>query len=551
MAGNLVRFITLSTGKVVNVGNFGLNTGLEITTKFGALYVGKIVNGVQTDLYNPYTKAEIRELRFLATGIDDNNFTWPPHTSSNGFLITPFLSCIKNVGGTAQYVTMWPFSGRDAYAKFITGDFGIFINGVNSAGRVWADRQHISGWANFNFDTNATSITGEWNGLLANGTNWPYDTSDSYSTPTIEQLTERSESLPGGAGVSHDDDGNPYGGNTSTFGGGDGAGDDAGIDDITKMPVPDIPNVSITGCGFIKIYNPSKSQLVSLSSFLWSSAFDLDSFKKLFSDPMEAIIGLGIVPVNPSVGGSANVKFGDVDSGVSMPVCNNQYVQKSMGSVNIKKYVGCFMDYSPYTTIQIYLPYIGIRELSPDDVMNDTVSVTYNIDVLSGGCAALISTSGKGLLYQYNGSCIANVPLSAINYSGAIQNAVSALGSVATTVVGAATGAAPIAAMGVAGLAANAANTAVNSKPNIQRSGTMGGAAGLMSAQKPYLIINRPRLSVPDKLNTFTGNTCNVTMKLNACKGFTMVDYIILTSLPCMENERDELMNILKGGVIF
>lgn len=556
MSSNLVRFITLSTGKVVNVGIFGFGMYTSVTTKFGALYVGKITGGVQTHLYNPYTKAEIRELRFLATGVDNDNFSWPPTASNDCYIIVPFLSCMQDVSGSAQYVTMWPFntSGTPTY-KFITSgipNLGIFINGVNPAGLAWADRTPASGThANFNFDTSATSITGEYGGYMSTGTEYPYDNSSAYVSPSIETLSERAEQIPGGGGISYDDDGNPYGGNTSTFGGNDGAGDDAGIDDITKIPVPDIPSVSVTGCGFIKIYNPSKSQLLALSSFLWSSAFDIDSFKKLFSDPMEAIIGLGVVPVSPSIGGSANVKFGDVDSGVSMPVVNNQYIQKNMGSVSVKKYVGCFMDYSPYTSIQIYLPYIGIRELSPDDVMNDTIQLDYNIDVLSGGCAALISTSKKGLLYQYNGSCIANIPLTAINYSGSIQNAVSALGSVATTVVGAVSGAAPLAAMGVAGLATSAANTAVNSKPQIQRSGSMGGAAGLMSSQKPYLIINRPRMSVPDKLNTFSGNTCNVTMKLSGCKGFTMIDTIHLSGMKCTNDERDELMNILQQGVIF
>ena len=105
--------------------------------------------------------------------------------------------------------------------------------------------------------------------------------------------------------------------------------------------------------------------------------------------------------------------------------------------------------------------------------------------------------------------------------------------------------------LGVAGLATSAANTAVNSKPQVQRSGSMGGAAGLMSSQKPYLIINRPRMSVPDKLNKFSGNTCNVTMKLSACTGFTMIDTIHLSGMKCTDNERDELMNILRQGVIF
>lgn len=332
-------------------------------------------------------------------------------------------------------------------------------------------------------------------------------------------------------------------------GGGDG---DPNLDPNAPNPLnePDLPDIGAVDAGFITMYNPSKAQLKSLANFLWSSAFDIDSFKKLFADPMQCIIGLGIIPVQPTLAGSKSVTFGDVDSGVSMPYLSNQFVIKQMGSVTIKKYIGCFLDYSA-TQIQIYLPYIGIRDLSPYDVMGDTVSVSYHIDCLTGGCAAIISTAKHGIMYQFNGNCIANIPLTAINYSGAIQNAVSAVGSLATTIVGAATGAAPVAAMGAASLAATAANTAVNSKPVFQRSGTMGGAAGLLSIQTPYVIINRPRLAVPANLNTYTGNTIYMEMKLSKCKGFTQVEQIKLESVSCMANERNELYSLLKEGVIF
>lgn len=345
------------------------------------------------------------------------------------------------------------------------------------------------------------------------------------------------------------DNDNPFGPIISDGGGGDGDGDEAGIDEITKMDVPDLPTIDVNSCGFITTYSPTLGQLQALANFLWSSAFDIDSFKKLFTSPMECIIGLGIVPVEPEYTGAETVKFGDVSTGVSMVKCK-QYARKSCGSVSIKRYIGSFLDYSPYVKISIYLPYIGIRELSADDVMNDTVSVDYNIDVLTGGLAAIVSTSKKGVLYQYNGNCITNVPLTSINYSQAIQNAVSAVGSIATMTVGAVTGAAPIAAMGATSLATQAANTAINSKPTVQRSGSMGGSAGMLSVQTPYLIINRPKLSVPDKLNKFTGNTYNVTRKLSTLRGFTMVDYIHLDGIPCTENERKELLSILKEGVI-
>lgn len=340
-------------------------------------------------------------------------------------------------------------------------------------------------------------------------------------------------------------------GGSSITGGGDGAGTAAGVDEIDKAEIPPLPTLSAVSTGFITVYNPTSSQLSSLSSYLWSNAFDIDTFKKLYTDPMECIIGLGIIPVQPTLGGSKSVKFGSVDTGISMPYLGSQWVEVSCGAVDIKKYIGSFMDYAPYVKCSLYLPYIGFHELSADDVMGDSISVTYHVDCLTGGLTAYVYVGGKGIMYQYSGSCIANVPVSAANWSGAIQNAVSAAISGGMTLVGAATGAAPLTMAGMSGLATSAANTALNSKPEIQRSGAMGGSSGLMGYQKPYIVIQRPRPSIPSDLASMTGYNLNMTMNLGKVKGYTMVDTVHLEGISCTEKEKSELESILKKGVIF
>lgn len=343
---------------------------------------------------------------------------------------------------------------------------------------------------------------------------------------------------------------NPYGeGGSATVGGGDGAYGDPDATDPAE--IPDLPSISAADLGFITMYNPTAAQLKALSEFMWSGAFDLATYKKLFSDPMQSIIGLAIVPVQPAIGGFKNVKFGTIDSGVGMNYLSTNYVKLDCGSVSIDKYVGCFMDNEPYTKISIYLPFIGIRQISADDCMGRSLHVVYNIDVLTGACACFIEVSGKGVLYSYNGSCITNVPLTAVNFSGAIQNAVSAIGSAIGIAAGVVTGAAPVTAMSIAGLATSAANTALNSKPQVQRSGNLGGSAGIMSIMTPYVIIERPNMSVPNKVQKFVGQTSNITMYLGDCSGFTMCEYVHLDNLNATSEEIVEIESILKQGVIF
>ena len=356
------------------------------------------------------------------------------------------------------------------------------------------------------------------------------------------------ETIAGSGAIEYDED-NPYGEEgTSNIGGGDGAFGNP--DAVDGAEIPDLPTISAADLGFITMYNPDAAQLKSLSDFMWSGAFDLVTYKKLFSDPMQSIIGLAIVPVQPSVAGSKSVKFGTIDSGITMNYLSTNYVQMDCGYVDVDKYVGCFMDNDPYTKISIYLPFIGIRQLSADDCIGRSLHVVYNIDVLTGACACFIEVSGKGVLYSYNGSCITNVPLTAVNFSGAIQNAVSAIGSAIGIAAGMATGAAPITAMSIAGLATSAANTALNSKPTVQRSGNLGGSAGIMSIMTPYVIIERPRMSVPNKIEKFVGQTSNITMYLGDCKGFTMCDYVHLDGLNATSEEIVEIESMLKAGVI-
>lgn len=319
--------------------------------------------------------------------------------------------------------------------------------------------------------------------------------------------------------------------------------------EIDPTAVPELPSVSIANSGLITIYNPTLAQLQNLGAFLWSGVFDPDSFKKLFADPMEAMIGLAIVPAIPSTAGSKNIRFGNVDSGVSAAYFNTQYVNFKCGSVTINKQVGSFLDYDA-TKISLFLPYIGFRELAATDVMGASISVEYNIDILNGSCAAFVVHSSRGVIYAYNGSCITNVPLTAANYSGAIQNAVSTVASGVGVLAGMATGAAPVTMASAASMLTAGANTIMSTKPNIQRSGNLGGSAGMLTAKRPFVIIERPNYSVPDYYQNYEGRMCNKTAKLGSLSGFTMVDTVHLDNVDATTSEITEIEAMLKAGVI-
>ena len=81
----------------------------------------------------------------------------------------------------------------------------------------------------------------------------------------------------------------PYSeGGESDTGGGTGNFDGTSVD----IDFASLPTLSAVDTGFISLYNPTLAQLQSLANYMWSDLFDLDTFKKLFGDPMQAILGL-------------------------------------------------------------------------------------------------------------------------------------------------------------------------------------------------------------------------------------------------------------------
>lgn len=202
-----------------------------------------------------------------------------------------------------------------------------------------------------------------------------------------------------------------------------------------EIPVPELPTVTVDNTGFISLYSPSIAQLKSLASYLWASTgLDLDTFKRIFTDPISTILGLTIVPVTPTTSGSSNVVLGNVSTGVSMPRISNQYVQFDCGTLNVNEFWGGYLDYSPYTSLEIYLPFIGTKPLNIDDVMGHTIHLVYNIDLLSGACCAIIE-SARRVLYQFIGQCSCSVPVTGRDMTNLINGILSVVGAGAGTFV--------------------------------------------------------------------------------------------------------------------
>lgn len=383
-----------------------------------------------------------------------------------------------------------------------------------------------------------------------------------------------------------------------------------GTFDDESDPIPDspLPTISAANTGFTRIYNPSLSQVQALARYLWTDPDVIQTIwnhiKQFFENPMEAIIGFNLVPVPVPDGGIENFALMYIDTGVSMTVAANQFVDLDCGTVELKRYYGSALDQSPYTKVSCFLPYIGTVNLNTDEVMGTTLQVKYRVDIVSGSCVAKIFVDGN-CLYQYSGHCAITIPISSADFSSYVSAAIS-VGKLAAAAITAGAGAAMAAGVAEAsqqtnqvvtttqvtntarnpatgrqittgttttvqtrespadqsstqasfsGLSPqNVANTVgaiMSSKPHIEHSGSFSGNSGYLGVRRPFLIIERPNMCMPANYQALNGFPAMITMELSSCKGFTRIQQVQLTGMGRATNpEQAEIMELLKSGVI-
>lgn len=320
------------------------------------------------------------------------------------------------------------------------------------------------------------------------------------------------------------------------------------VPDVTPTPAP--PAISGGGgsaTGLANLYNPTLAQVKEFSRWLWGSdGLNLDQLKKLLQDPMQAIIGLHVMYATPTTGANRDIQVGYINSGVASKIVTEQYTEIDCGTVAINEYFGDARDYSPFTQVYCYLPFIGIVELNADDVVNSTLGIKYKIDVLTGCCLAQLTVKKYGLdavLYTYTGNCAVQMPITSGNYLSTVS---SLLGAVVSGAAAVATGGAlaPVAI----GAAANALGG--GARASVAMSGSLGSNAGAMGIRKPYLIIKRVESADADGYNEFYGYPTNKRVNLSQLTGYVRVKDINLSGTNATEDEQNEIVTLLKEGVI-
>lgn len=360
----------------------------------------------------------------------------------------------------------------------------------------------------------------------------------------------------------------------SENGGGDGTLDwssDTIVDDSTTILTPAITGeVGGVGTPLYNVYylgiNPNTT-LANLHNYMWSSNF-LDAITKANADVRQSIISLHALPYICTTGSNdEHITMCGKDTGVLATVGVPQKEEFDLGSVQVSKFYGSYLDYSPYTSVSIYLPFIGTRELPIDQVMGKTINVKYTFNNYDGNCMARVFADGD-LIDCYNGQCSLTYPLTGLDYSQKLSGEIMKIGGIAAMGAGllsmggalyagakiglVATGAAlspgaHMLGMGTLGAATGAINA---NKSNIYHSSSLGGSISWFSYRTPYITIISPRLAQPRHRNGIAGKATCRTVKVSDLSGYNQFADIHVDQVICSDTEKELIKKALEGGFI-
>lgn len=306
------------------------------------------------------------------------------------------------------------------------------------------------------------------------------------------------------------------------------------------------------------------------------------------SNPNDYIIGAYGVPFNvfyTDPGHTAQaIKIGPVTlpnaKGLEVDTVNS--FVRDCGSVTIGGY-GNFLDFEPYTQIELYLPMCGTVKLDPAQVVGRSINVVYYYDILTLSCTACVFRDDDMLITTASGDIGAKLPLTAArmgDYQYSIhtlenamtQNSVNAALGIATGIMsfpgeGSGAGTQMQAATNITGNLITSAIKAdqlayefTHKQPQIGVCSSPSGAVAQWIAQlRPWLFIKRCEMLSSYNAAVYShtvGNACCKNGHLGSFSGYTIAAAADLSGVTtkggtyaATEEEKNAIRKALTTGI--
>lgn len=240
-----------------------------------------------------------------------------------------------------------------------------------------------------------------------------------------------------------------------------------------------------------------------------------------------------------------NVSIGNLEGSVTH--VRGRYTKQNgqralkIAEMNIQRKFNNFMDYEPYTTMQMYIPYIGYTSVPTHEIVGKKVSVWFKIDFDNGVLTATIENEDH-IIITTQGEIGINIPIGSSNaneiFRNRISSAVGLIGSVATD--------------NPLGFAKSMTNMVLSSQQRFQTRGTISATqnSNILPASV-FLLITYPNpIEIDENYNKIVGKPLNDYRTLSTLTGFTIVGDVHLEKFKdCTSEELNIIDSLLRNGV--
>lgn len=320
------------------------------------------------------------------------------------------------------------------------------------------------------------------------------------------------------------------------------------------------PQLDVDGC---RQYGMSLYDINVLMNKMMGSDLDLSS---LFVDYMDFISSIRAYPFeveklyNDTYPSPRDIPIGAfLPTGVSGLILKEPKPTHIINTFKIPRKHYNYLDYTPYTKYELFLPFYGITELdvNEDGIFDKDFFVYYTIDTYTGRALITITLrSGVDLTDEVIFKTLEckigfDIPIGSTNTSDMIQNlAISGIGAVA----GLYTGNFEMVTESVANtmIATSTYNSLSNLKQRGAGKGSIDDNRNMLSLpQKVILIRKSPRVRNVTDYSFYFGLPLCQEHILSDLTGYTEVGEIHLEDLSTATlEEREEIEELLKSGVI-
>lgn len=319
---------------------------------------------------------------------------------------------------------------------------------------------------------------------------------------------------------------------------------------------PDLPSVSpMLAFGRMKMFNPTATQLGDALDILWTDATEstleqiVESCKKWWYKPEQYCVSIMATPVTPSTSGSSNILFGKYDTHTTANVVSSQWAVVDCGSLTVPLMYGSYLDYS-LTQAMLFLPYIGFRPINVKECLGGTIHIKYYIDLFSGSGVCFVKVSNQGssnsVLYNYECSVNTQIPITSNNYN----NMISAIQKTTTDVINTAVNK-RISTDDLIKLGSDALDIGHDfNSPTIVQSGHLTSNTGLLSNEKPYIVIHFPVSVEDNQYSKLNGKTSASSVTVGSVSGYNKFSVIHLDNISLPKEVLQEVESIFQSGVI-